>query len=190
MKEVSKVCFYENFGGFWVYQEPEIEAKMREIENKYNCMVYAITHEFTEWKMGTSNFLYQKDFYLYAADFTDIDEDGETFFDEYAYENALAKIDEVNSTLRFYRVQLKSGYYEGTQIVIEETDEYCDEFYLQSSYYDFREYGVNRYILRRMIHAERKRINEKILPLFKAYGFAKYEISARFSNGENGYSVR
>ena len=27
----GNVCFYENFGGFWVYQEAEIEAKMREI---------------------------------------------------------------------------------------------------------------------------------------------------------------
>ena len=43
------VCFFENFGGFWVYQEPEIEAKMREIEKKHNCTVYAITHEFTEF---------------------------------------------------------------------------------------------------------------------------------------------
>ena len=29
-KEKDQVCFYENFGGFWVYQEPEVEAKMRE----------------------------------------------------------------------------------------------------------------------------------------------------------------
>ena len=48
-KENEQVCFYENFGGFWVYQEPEIEAKMREIEKSYNCTVYAITHEFTEF---------------------------------------------------------------------------------------------------------------------------------------------
>ena len=45
----NKVCFFENFGGYWVYQEPEIEKKMREIENKYNCVVYAITHEFAEF---------------------------------------------------------------------------------------------------------------------------------------------
>ena len=45
----SKVCFFENFGGYWVYQEPEIEKKMREIEAKYNCVVYAITHEFAEF---------------------------------------------------------------------------------------------------------------------------------------------
>ena len=45
----DKVCFYENFGGFWVYQEPEIEKKMKDLEVKYNCTVYAITHEYTEF---------------------------------------------------------------------------------------------------------------------------------------------
>lgn len=48
-RESDKVCFYEGFGGFWVYQEPEIEKKMKEIEEKYNCTVYAITHELTEF---------------------------------------------------------------------------------------------------------------------------------------------
>ena len=46
-KERNLVCFFENCIGYWVYQEPEVEAKMREIEQEYNCMVYAITHEFT-----------------------------------------------------------------------------------------------------------------------------------------------
>ena len=48
-KDEDKVCFFENFAGFWVYQEPEIQKKMKEIEEKYNCLVYAITHEFTEF---------------------------------------------------------------------------------------------------------------------------------------------
>ncbi len=48
-KNNDQVCFYENFGGYWVYQEPEIETKMKEIEKKYNCTVYAITHEYTEF---------------------------------------------------------------------------------------------------------------------------------------------
>ncbi len=48
-KENDQVCFYENYAGFWVYQEPEIEKKMREIEQKYNCKVYAITHEYTNF---------------------------------------------------------------------------------------------------------------------------------------------
>lgn len=46
-KDEDKVCFFEMYGGFRVYQEPEIEAKMREIEREYKCVVYAITHEFT-----------------------------------------------------------------------------------------------------------------------------------------------
>ena len=45
----GKVCFFERFGGYWVFQEPEIEAKMKEIENRYDCTVYAITHEYTEF---------------------------------------------------------------------------------------------------------------------------------------------
>ena len=46
-KQSDKVCFFENFGGFWVFQEPEIENKMKEIEKEYDCTVYAITHEYT-----------------------------------------------------------------------------------------------------------------------------------------------
>lgn len=48
-KENDQVCFYENFAGFWVDQEPEIEEKMKEVEKEYNCTVYAITHEYTEF---------------------------------------------------------------------------------------------------------------------------------------------
>ena len=48
-KENDQVCFFERFGGYWVYQEPEIEAKMRSIEAQFGCTVYAITHEFTEF---------------------------------------------------------------------------------------------------------------------------------------------
>lgn len=43
------VCFFERFAGFWVFQEPEIEAKMKEIEQRHNCTVFAITHEYTEF---------------------------------------------------------------------------------------------------------------------------------------------
>ena len=29
-KENNKVCFFENFGGFWAEQEPELMAKIKE----------------------------------------------------------------------------------------------------------------------------------------------------------------
>ena len=48
-KERNQVCFYERFAGFWVDQEPEVYKKMKEIEEKHDCTVYAITHEYTEF---------------------------------------------------------------------------------------------------------------------------------------------
>lgn len=46
-EQSDRVCFFERFGGYWVDQEPEIAAKMKEVEETYNCTVYAITHEKT-----------------------------------------------------------------------------------------------------------------------------------------------
>lgn len=46
-REEDKVCFFEGFGGFWIDQEPEAYEKMQEIEQKYDCKVYAVTHELT-----------------------------------------------------------------------------------------------------------------------------------------------
>ena len=48
-QEKGMVCFFERFGGYWAAQEPELYEKMKAIEKKYNCLVYAITHEFTEF---------------------------------------------------------------------------------------------------------------------------------------------
>ncbi len=46
-REEDKVCFFEGFGGFWIDQEPEAYKKMQEIEQEYDCKVYAVTHELT-----------------------------------------------------------------------------------------------------------------------------------------------
>lgn len=42
-------CFFENYGGFYADQEEELYAKIKEVEAKYECLVYAITHEFTQF---------------------------------------------------------------------------------------------------------------------------------------------
>lgn len=48
-------CFFENFAGFYVDQEPEIYNKIKEVEEEYDCLIYAITHEITNigetWSM-------------------------------------------------------------------------------------------------------------------------------------------
>ena len=152
--------------------------------------------------MAASNFLYQEDFDLWAADFSiplypldettgEEDENAvpvDYLFDDYGYDRAAAKVDELNKTLKFYKLQLNAGYYAGTQICVDDS-EVPDEWYFNRYPRDvFAEYGVNSYILRRMLKAERRRINSEILPLFKEYGFDKYGISAHFSNGETWYT--
>lgn len=47
-KENGYVCYFERFAGFWDFQDKELEAKRKEIEERYNCLVYAITHEYLE----------------------------------------------------------------------------------------------------------------------------------------------
>ena len=48
-RENDYVCYFERFGGYWAYQNDELTKKLKEIEKKYNCTVYAITHEFTHF---------------------------------------------------------------------------------------------------------------------------------------------
>ncbi len=45
----NEVCYFERFAGFWAWQDEDLIAKLKEIEEKYNCTVYTITHEFTEF---------------------------------------------------------------------------------------------------------------------------------------------
>lgn len=48
-KENNDTCYYENFGGFWTFQDEELLAKQKELEEKYHCTVFAITHEYLEF---------------------------------------------------------------------------------------------------------------------------------------------
>ena len=46
-QEENQVCFFEAFGGFWAYQEPELMAKIKEFETQYNVLVYLKTSAIT-----------------------------------------------------------------------------------------------------------------------------------------------
>ena len=46
-KEENSVCYFEGFGGFLAWQNPELIEKIKEIEESHHCTVYAITHEIT-----------------------------------------------------------------------------------------------------------------------------------------------
>ena len=46
-EQEDRVCFFEGFGGYWVDQEPEILAKMKEVEEQFNCTVYSCVMAYT-----------------------------------------------------------------------------------------------------------------------------------------------
>ena len=60
-RENNQICFFENFGGFWAEQEPELMTKIQEFEKEHNCLVYAVTHEFLEFG-ECYDFLYISDY--------------------------------------------------------------------------------------------------------------------------------
>ena len=47
LQKEDNVCFFENYGGYWAWQEPDLMKKVKELEEEHNCFVYAITHEYT-----------------------------------------------------------------------------------------------------------------------------------------------
>ena len=48
-KDNNDICYFERFAGFWAWQDKALAQKIKEIEEKHNCTVYAVTHEFTEF---------------------------------------------------------------------------------------------------------------------------------------------
>lgn len=53
--KASIPCFFENFAGFYANQEQKLWDKIKQVESEFNCVVYAITHEYIEdnetWSM-------------------------------------------------------------------------------------------------------------------------------------------
>jgi hypothetical protein len=41
--------FFERFAGFYLFNEPVLQAKVKEVEKEYGVLVYALTHEWFEF---------------------------------------------------------------------------------------------------------------------------------------------
>ena len=48
-KRDNTICYFEGYAGFWAYQDEELMKKIKQIEQRYNCLVYAVTHEYLEF---------------------------------------------------------------------------------------------------------------------------------------------
>ena len=46
--------FFERFAGFYLFNEPVLQAKVKEVQEEYGVLVYALTHEWLEDMEGWS----------------------------------------------------------------------------------------------------------------------------------------
>ena len=45
-EEKGNVCYFERYCGYYPYENKELNEKIKEIEKKYGCLVYAATHDY------------------------------------------------------------------------------------------------------------------------------------------------
>lgn len=101
------------------------------------------------------------------------------------------KLEEMNSNLLFHSIDLKSGYYTGVQFYVEElhniweTDRDGDYWYdNETCKYEFDLY---RSQTERKFNSECNKITKFLDKISKEFGFQKFNVTARFSNGETLY---
>lgn len=156
--------------------------------------------------MGTCNYISQNNFDLYVISY-EVDEEyikeyeevnGYEFDEEWdcqifyedIYREAERLANKLNEELMFYQIEIRSGYYDGLQTIIQGTDWY-------DSYYDIEDvsnddchyyFDMCRSKAIRKHNAEVNKINKKLLPLFeKELGFDHIRCIGVFSNGEAVY---
>lgn len=107
-------------------------------------------------------------------------------------------IDEFNDKLIFHKLALKSGYYEGVEIVLDEEPysedpkelaEIMDEKLIQASYWDLPNAEKRKFQrhAKQAYFDECNKIEDWLNDTATGYGFRKYGITARFFNGETWY---
>ena len=60
-QEENQVCFFESFGGFRINENSELAQKIKAFEKEYHVLVYAVTHEYTNFG-ECYDFLYIPDY--------------------------------------------------------------------------------------------------------------------------------
>ena len=48
-KQDNTICYFEQYAGFWAYQDEELTEKIKEFETRTGNLVYAVTHEYTDF---------------------------------------------------------------------------------------------------------------------------------------------
>lgn len=48
-KEKDIVTYFEQYIGYWAFQEEDLMARIKAFEEKWNALVFAVTHEYAEF---------------------------------------------------------------------------------------------------------------------------------------------
>ena len=95
-KKEDKICFFEEFGGFWLYQEPEVAAKIKEFEETKGHLVYATTHEHTDFG-ELWDFLYVSKYVEDGTDFVHPEGNSRFIVDAYVWNKDADRCSEFGS---------------------------------------------------------------------------------------------
>lgn len=156
--------------------------------------------------MGTCNYTSQDDFDLYIIEYEASEEyikeyeeinecefdeewDSQIFYED-IYREAERLANKLNEELMFYQIEIRSGYYDGLQTIVQGTDWYDSYYNIEDVSNDDCHYYFDmcRSKAIRKHNAEINKINKKLLPLFeKELGFDHIRCIGVFSNGEAIY---
>lgn len=123
-------------------------------------------------------------------------EDGEEYtYEDYdadlqfEIEDCEAELERLNKDLEFFKVEMKSGYYEGWQWQVEWDNSYDYETAMDMDDKDetIYWYDYTPSELRKAIKAELKVIKNYLMRLVKDYGYLNLYKYAQFDNGEAIY---
>lgn len=129
--------------------------------------------------MATANFVTTKNFPIVCID-------DETYEEHYFdYDDMVKDVEGTfeNLNLKFHKVKVVSGYYEGAQIVFEEVHD-PNEMDNDETYYYF---DMCRSKAIRAYNAEIRKINRRIDKFRKESVWEKLGVVGQFSNGEAVY---
>lgn len=105
---------------------------------------------------------------------------------EWFYGDAVGAIDRANDQLKYHKIELKSGYYDGVQlfVVAEHDDEGIESMDNTDAWYYF---DMCRSKAIRAWKADKNLVNKVMKELAKELGMIEIRMVARFSNGEALY---
>lgn len=132
------------------------------------------------------NFLGEEFIEERKAEFEDYNpiDDIELAWDLFKEDMEWSGIDELNDTLLWYNVRLKSGYYDGVQFYIDTEWSPIDGWDDDECYMYF---DRNKEETKQMIEEEKKRINDFLNGMVELFGFERIRCVGVFSNGEAVY---